>query len=64
MDSGVEEEEEDGNPQETATLRCVCAKGLLDPNLDPGAAEDDCHSCYEAGTGFNSALFDARNGFN
>ena len=63
-DSGVEEEEEDGNPQVTATLRCVRAEGLLDPNVYPGAAEDDRHSRYEAGTGFGSALFDARNGFN
>ena len=61
---GVEEEEEDNNPQVTATLRRVRAEGLLDPNVDPGVAEVDRHSCYEAGTGFGSALFDARNGFN
>ena len=60
----MEEEEEDGDPQVTATLRCVRAEGLLDPNVYPGAAEDDRHSRYEAGTGFGSALFDARNGFN
>ena len=60
----VEEEEEAGDPQVNATLRHVRADGLLDPNVDPGAAEDDCHSCYEAGTGFGTALFDARNGFN
>ena len=29
-----------------------------------GAAEDDRRSRYEAETGFGSALFDARNGFN
>jgi len=63
-DSGVEEEEEDDNPQENTTLRCVHAEGLLDPNVDPGVAEDDCHFHYEAGTGFGSALFDTRNGFN
>ena len=32
--------------------------------MDPGAAEDDRYSRYGAGTGFGSALFDARNGFN
>ena len=48
----------------TATLRHFCAEGLLDLNVDLGVAEDDCHSRYEAGTGFGSALFDARNGFN
>jgi len=38
----VEEEEEDGDPQVTATLRRVRAEGLpLDPNVDPGAAKDD-----------------------
>jgi len=63
-DLGVEEEEEGGDPQVTATLRRVRAEGLLDLNVDPGAAEDDHHSRYEAGTGFGSALFDARNGFN
>ena len=62
--SGAEEEEEDGDPQVTATLRRVYAEGLLDPNVDLGAAKDDRHSRYEAGTGFESALFDARNGFN
>ena len=60
----MEEEEEDGDPQVTATLRRVRAEGLLDPNVDPGAAEDDRHSHYEAGTGFGSALFNARNDFN
>ena len=60
----VEEEEEDGDPQVNATLRHVRAEGLLDPNVDPGAAEDDRHSRFEAGTGFGSALFYARNGFN
>ena len=64
MDSGEVEEEEDGDPQETVTLRRVSTEGLRDPNVDPGAAEDDCQSCYEAGTGFGSALLDARNGFN
>jgi hypothetical protein len=60
----VVEEEEDGDPQVNATLHCVRAEGLLDPNVDPGAAKDDHHSCYKAGTRFGSALFDARNGFN
>jgi hypothetical protein len=63
-DSGVVEEEEDGDPQENVTLRRVRAEGLLGPNVDPGTAEDDCRSRYEPGTGFSSALFDARNGFN
>jgi hypothetical protein len=60
----VEEEEEDGDPRVNTTLRHVRADGLLDPNVDPGAAEDDRHSSYEAETGFGSALFDARNDFN
>jgi hypothetical protein len=63
-DSGVEEEEEDGDPRVNATLRRVRADGLLAPNVDPGAAEYDRHSRHEAETGFGSALFDARNGFN
>ena len=32
-DSGVEEEEEDGDPQVNATLRCVRADGLLAPRV-------------------------------
>ncbi len=60
----MEEEEEDGDPRVNTTLRHVRADGLLDPNVDPGAAEDDRHSSYEAETGFGSALFDARNDFN
>ncbi len=32
--------------------------------MDPSAAEYDRHSPYKAETGFGSALFDARNGFN
>ena len=64
-DSGVEEEEEEhGDPRVNATLCRVRADGLLAPNVDPGAAEYDRHSRYEAETGFGSALFDARNGFN
>jgi hypothetical protein len=65
-DLGVEEEEDEehGDPRVNATLRCVRADGLLAPNVDPGAAEYDRHSRYEAETGFGSALFDARNGFN
>ena len=63
-DSGVVEEEEDGDPQENVTLRRVRIEGLLGPNVDPGAAEDDRRSRYEPGTSFGSALFDARNGFN
>jgi hypothetical protein len=39
-------------------------EGLRDPNVDLGTNEDDCRSRYEVGTGFGSALFDARNGFN
>ena len=65
-DLGVEEEEEeeeDGDPRVNATLRRVHADGLLALNVDPGVAEYDCHSCYEAESGFGSALFDARNGF-
>ncbi|KAL7524815.1 hypothetical protein ACHAXR_004326, partial [Thalassiosira sp. AJA248-18] len=34
------------------------------PHVDPGAAEDDSRSRYEAGTGHGAALFDAKNGFN
>ncbi len=59
-----EEEDEVDHPRVNATLRHVRADGLLAPNVDPGAAEYDRHSRYEAETGFGSALFDARNGFN
>ena len=51
-------------PLRADTLRRVRAEGMLDPTVDPGAAEDASHSRYEAETGFGSALFDARNGFN
>jgi hypothetical protein len=37
VDLGVEEEEEDGDPQVNATLRRVRAEGMLDPNVDTGA---------------------------
>ncbi len=42
-------------------LRLACPWEL--PLVDPGAAEDNCHSHYKEGTGFGSALFYARNGF-
>ncbi len=59
------EEEDDGDPPSNATLRNrVRAEGVLAPRIDPGAAEDSSFSRYKPGTGFNSALFDARNGFN
>ena len=64
VDSGVMKEEEDVDPKETATLQCVSPAGLRDPNVDPGATKDAHCSRYEARTGFGSALFDARNGFN
>ena len=50
-----EEEEEDGDSQVNATLRRIRAGGLLDPNVDLGAAEYDCHSRYEVESGFGSA---------
>ena len=56
--------EEDGNSQENVALHRVRVKGVLDPNVDLGAAKDDCCSHYVAGTSVGSALFDARNGFN
>jgi hypothetical protein len=59
------EEEEDGNLSGDTTLRNrVHAKGVLPPGIDPGAAEEAKFSCYKPGTGFGSALFNARNGFN
>jgi hypothetical protein len=59
------EEEEDGNLSGDASLwNCVCAEGVLPPGINPGAAEEPEYSCYEPGTGFGSALFDARKGFN
>jgi hypothetical protein len=58
-------EEDDGDPVAADTLRQrVRADGMLDPLEDPGAAEETSNSRYEEGTGFGSALFDARNGFN
>jgi hypothetical protein len=39
-------------------------RGLLNPLVDLGIAEDDSQLCYMEGTGFGSALFDARNGSN
>jgi hypothetical protein len=61
----LDDEEDDGNPQSGKALRQgVRADGMADPTVDPGASEDDSYSRYEEGTGFGSALFDARNGFN
>jgi hypothetical protein len=62
VDSG--EEEDDGDQKALALHRRVCPGGMLGPGIDPGAVEDDSHSRYEEGTGFGSALFDARIGFN
>ncbi len=56
---------EDSNPSGDATLQnCICAKGVLAPGIDPGAAEDASFSHYEPGTGFGSSHINARNGFN
>jgi hypothetical protein len=58
-------EEDGGDPVAADTLRQrVHADGMLDLLVDPGAGEDTSNSRYEEGTGFGSALFDARNGFN
>ena len=54
-----------GNHDRAASLRRgICAEGMINPVVDPGTAKDDHHSHYEAGTGFGSALFGAKNGFN
>ncbi len=64
-EDGALEEEDDGDPSSDTTLRRrIRAKDVLAPGTDPGAAEDAAFSRYEPGTGFGSALFDARNGFN
>jgi hypothetical protein len=34
------------------------------PTTDPGKAADTSHLCYVLNSGFRTALFDARNGFN
>jgi hypothetical protein len=58
-------EEDEGDPSAADTLRQgFHAKGMLDPLVDPGDAEDDSQSRCVEGTGFGSVLFDARNGFN
>jgi hypothetical protein len=58
-------EEDKGDPAAGETLhQRVCAKGMLDPLVDQGAAEDDSQSRCVGGTCFGSALFHARNGFN
>jgi hypothetical protein len=62
-DLGAEKDNED--PVAADTLHyCVCADGMLNPLEDPGGAENTSNSRYEEGTGFGSALFDARHGFN
>ncbi len=63
-EDGVSIEEHDGDLQDSTTMQCICAEGLLAPEVDPGAAEDANFSCYECETGIGSALFDACNGFN
>jgi hypothetical protein len=62
VDSG--EEEDEGDPEASALHCRVRPAGMLGPGIDPGAAEDDSNSRYEEGTGYGSALYDARNGFN
>ena len=58
-------DDKDGDPlHDKALWRGAHVDGMADPVVDPGVAEDDQHSCYEWGTGFGSALFDAHNGFN
>ncbi len=61
-DSG--EEEDNGDQEALALHRRACPEGMLGPGIDPGVADDDGHSRYKEGTGFGSALFDARYGFN
>ncbi len=58
------EEDKGGPAAADSLLQGILAKGMLDPLVDPGSAEDDSQSRYVEGTGFGSALFDARNGFN
>jgi hypothetical protein len=58
-------EEDKGDPEAADTSRQGShAKGMLDLLVGLGAAEDDSQLCYVESTGFGSALFDARNGFN
>ena len=64
-EDGASEEEDDGDPSSDATLRSrIRAEGVLAPGIDPGATEDATFSRYEPKTGFSTALFDTRNGFN
>ncbi|KAL3815266.1 hypothetical protein ACHAXA_001878 [Cyclostephanos tholiformis] len=64
-EDGASEEEDDGDPSSDATLRsCIRAESVLTPGTDPGAAEDATFSRYKPETGFGTALFDARKGFN
>ncbi len=64
-EDGASEEEDDGDPSSDTTLRSrIRAEGVLAPGTDPRAAEDATFSRYEPETGFGTALFDARNGFN
>jgi hypothetical protein len=63
-DKAAEEEEDGASSGDVALWNCVHAKGVLAPGIDPGAAEDASFSCYKPGTGFGSALIDARKGFN
>ena len=61
-DLGVEDD--DGDPDAAALLRrCVRAERMANLAVDLGVVEDDSQSRYEEGTGFGSALFDARTGF-
>ena len=62
---GASVEEDDGDLSGDTTLWSrICTKGVLTPGTNPRAAEDATFSRYKPETGFGSALFDARNGFN
>ena len=59
------EEEDDGDPSSDTTLQSrIRVEGVLASGINPRAAEDVTFSRYEPETGFGSALFDTRNGFN
>jgi hypothetical protein len=65
MEDSFSEEEDDGDPSDNGTLmNRILAEGMLDPEVDPGVAEDASFTRYEQETGFGLALFDAHNGFN
>ena len=59
----VEDESEEGTAPAMQPAQAENSVAAKDPLIDAGAAKDETHSGYEAGTGYRAAFFDARNAY-